>query len=274
MRDEEVNGLESREELRSERFLTLYRMLEGLLERRYSGRKPTSSSVVIEYLHDADSAPVRADLDMCREIRNLLSHNADDDGKPVVEPSEGVLELLKDIVDYVQRPRLAIDYGTPGEEIMFAHPNDSALDVMRHMMRMGYSHVPVRDRTGLVGVFSAASLMIHAVKVGFDRLDDDLRIGELKDALHVDDGRTDKYLFMDRNATLTAVREAFETHRERNRRLAVVFITEDGTQNTPVLAMLTPWDLLKVPNDPGRRYAQIEAAPDDWRSLWSRTNPE
>ena len=148
-------------------------------------------------------------------------------------------------MDYVQRPRLAVDYGTPGEKILFAHPNDQALDVMRHMMRMGYSHVPVRDRTGLVGVFSAASLMRYVGDAGFENLHDSLRIGELKNALDFDDERSEKYAFFDANATLTAVREAFEKRRERNSRLAVAFITEDGEQHSQVLAMLTPWDVLR-----------------------------
>lgn len=230
---------------RSERFLKLYRMLEGVLEKRYSGRKMSSGSVVMEYLHDPDSAPCRTDLDMCREIRNLLSHNTDDDGESVVEPSEAVVETLAQIVEYVQRPRLAKDYGTPGDKILFAHPNDAALGVMRHMMRMGYSHVPVRDRTGLVGVFSAASLMRYVGDAGFEGLHDSLRIGELKNALDFDDARSEKYEFFDRDATLTTVREAFERRRERNSRLAVAFITEDGTQHTDVLAMLTSWDVLK-----------------------------
>ena len=236
-----------RQEGRAEQFLKQYRKLEGLLEKRYSGRK-VSSSVVMEYLHDPDSAPCRADLDMCREIRNLLAHNEDVDGQPVVEPSEGVVELLGTIVDYVQRPRLAVDCGTPGDNIMFAHPNDSALDVMRHMMRMGYSHVPVRDKTGLVGVFSAGALMSFVSDTGFEALSDDLRIGDLKKALSVDNDRTDKYLFFDPAATLTTVRMAFEKPQERNRRLAVVFITEDGGQHSQVLAMLTPWDALKDKN--------------------------
>lgn len=237
--------MESRGELRSEQFLKQYRILEGLLEKRYTGKKLSSSSVVMEYLRDADSAPCRTDLDMCREIRNLLSHNTDDAGEAVIEPSEGVVRLLKDIVEYVQRPRLAVDYGTPGDGIMFAHPNDSALDVMRHMLRMGYSHVPVRDKTGLVGVFSAGSLMSYIAEKGLDSQEDTLRIGDMKNALAINDSRADKYLFMDRNTTLTAVREAFERRHERNRRLAVVFITEDGEQYSPVLAMLTPWDVLK-----------------------------
>ena len=236
-----------RQEARSEQFLRLYRKLEGLLEKRYSGKK-VSSSVVMEYLHDPDSAPCRADLDMCRDIRNLLTHNDDEDGQPVVEPSEGVVELLGDIVDYVQRPRLAMDYGTPGEKIMFAHPNDLALDVMRHMLRMGYSHVPVRDKTGLVGVFSAGALMSYVGERGFEALKDDLRIGDLKKELSVDNEHTDRYLFFDSKTTLTTVRMAFEKPQERNRRLAVAFITEDGGQHSQVLAMLTPWDALKDKN--------------------------
>lgn len=240
--------MESRQELRSEQFLKLYRKLESLLERRYNNKRVSSGSVVMEYLHDADSAPCRSDLDMCREIRNLLAHNDDLDGQPVVEPSQGVLDLLGGIVDYVQRPILAVNCGTPGDKIMFAHPNDSALDVMRHMMRMGYSHVPVRDRTGLVGVFSAGALMTYVGDKGFEALSDELRIGDLKKALSVDNERADKYLFFDPTATLTAVRLAFEKPQERNRRLAVVFITEDGGQHSQVLAMLTPWDALKDRN--------------------------
>lgn len=232
---------------RSEAFLKLYRKLEGLLEKRYAGKRMTSGSVVMEYLHDADSAPCRSELDLCREIRNLLSHNTDDAGEPVVEPSEGVLRTLSGIVDYVQRPRLAADFGTPGDGILYAHPNDSALDVMRHMMRMGYSHVPVRDRSGLVGVFSAASLMRYVGDAGFEGLHDTLKIGELKNALEFDDARSEKYEFFDKTATLTAVREAFEKRRERNSRLAVAFVTEDGGQHSEVLAMLTSWDVLRDP---------------------------
>ena len=237
--------METQQELRSTQFLKLYRKLEGLLEKRYSNKRVSSGSVVMEYLHDPDSAPCRADLDMCREVRNLLAHNDDDEGQSVVEPSPGVVKLLGDIVDYVQRPRLAVDYGTSGDRIMFAHPNDSALDVMRHMMRMGYSHVPVRDKTGLVGVFSAGALMSFVGEKGFGSLEDDLRVGDLKKALSVDNERTDQYLFFDPSVTMTAVRMAFEKRQERNRRLAVVFITEDGGQHSQVLAMLTPWDVLK-----------------------------
>ena len=230
---------------RAERFLKQYRMLEGYLEKRYAGRKMSSGSVVIEYLRDPDSLPCRAEIDLCREIRNLLSHNVDERGEPVVVPSEAILRMMDGILAHVQHPRMAIDYGTPRERILFAHPNDSALDLMRRMQRMGYSHVPVRDRTGLLGVFSAASLALYIARKGFEGMRDALCVGDLKGALGFDDERSEKYMFLPTDATLLTVRDAFEKHTERNHRLSVVFITEDGTRDTDILAMLTPWDVLR-----------------------------
>lgn len=229
----------------AEAFLRRYRQLEGLLERRYASRKLTSASVVMEYLHDADSVPVRAELDLCREIRNLLTHNADAQGDPVVTPSQAVLEALDAIVDYVQRPRLAKDYGTPGDRILYAHPNDSALDMMRRMRRLGYSHVPVRNRNGLVGIFNSANLFAFLCDEGFDAVGSDLKVGMLGQALDFDGERGGRYRFLPADTTLTVVRDAFEKRAESNYRLAVVFITGDGTPQTDILAMLTPWDVLR-----------------------------
>ena len=236
--------MSSPKENRSERFLARYRTLEGLLERRYAARK-ASGSVVMEYLRDPDSEPCRTELDLCREIRNILAHNEGGDGQPVIEPSEAVLDALEAILEHVAQPQLAARCGTPREGILFAHPNDNALDVMRHMARMGYSHVPVRDKSGLLGVFSAASLMLYAGRKGFDGLTDSLKIGDMKNALSFTDERSEKYLFLPPDATLLTVQDAFEKREERNRHVAAVFITEDGTRQSEILAMLTPWDVMK-----------------------------
>ena len=230
---------------RADRFLTMYRQLEGMLEKRYADRQITSGSVVKEYLRDPDSEPWRSDLDLCREIRNILSHNVGGDGVPVVEPSEGILETLRSIIIHVKRPLLAVDFGTPAGSIMFAHPNDMALNVMRHMLKQGYSHVPVRDRTGLVGVFSAGSMLMYMAENGLSDVRDELRVGDLGPALDFGDERSEKYMFLKDDATLYNVRDAFEKRRERNHRLAVVFLTPDGTRRTPVKVMLTAWDVLR-----------------------------
>ena len=235
--------MEQLEFTRSERFLKLYRVLEGLLDKRYSGRRE-GSSVVMEYLRDDDSEPYRQQLDLCREIRNLLTHTSDERGDPVVEPSESVLEALEDIIRHVSMPRYAVDFGTPAERILCASPNDSALDVMRRMRKMGFSHVPVMEKGRMVGVFSVGSLFSFLEKNGLDALKPGDRIGRLKDELPAEKHASERYLFMPENATVLQVRAEFENRSARNCRLSAVFITPTGICGEPLLAMLTPWDVL------------------------------
>ena len=169
----------------------------------------------------------------------------DEDGEAVVEPSEGMLNKLGDILEHVQRPQLAVHFGTPADRILFAHPNDQAVNVMRHMLRKGYSHVPVVDRRGMLGVFSAGSMLMYMAENGLDDLRDELRVGELNEALDFGDERNEKYMFLKEDATVYSVRDAFQKRSERNSRLAVVFLTTDGTRQGRIVCMLTPWDVLR-----------------------------
>lgn len=237
--------MEKADNTRAERFLKLYRQMEGILEKRYEKRDSGSSNVVMEYLKDADSEPVRAEIDLCRRIRNILSHNVEPTGDAVVEPSEGVLMRMEAIIEYVREPVKAINYATSVDKIMFAHPNDLVMNVMRHMVKNGYSHVPVSDQGRLVGVFSSGSLMQFAARKGLSQVRDELRIGEMKDTIGFGDRRGERFLFLPVDATLLAVRREFERKPARNHRLAVVFLTEDGTCRTPVRALLTSWDVLR-----------------------------
>ena len=229
---------------RAEEFLKMYRVLEGVLEKRMEGRRQ-GASVVMDYLKDEDAEPYRSQLNLCREIRNLLSHNADESGEPVIEPSEAVLASLQEILDYVSAPRCAIECGTPQERILCAHSNDLAIEVMHRMSRQGFSHVPVLEKGKLTGVFSVGSLFSYLERLGLDAVDNSTRIGQLKDALDLDSHGSEKYRFMPRNATIQQVRAAFEERPGRNSRLSAVFITENGSRDEPLLAMLTPWDALK-----------------------------
>lgn len=226
--------------MRSEIFLQKYRVLEGLLEKRYEGRKLSSSSVVIEYTRDADSEPVRVDLDLLREIRNILSHNAGEGGQAVVEPSQEMLDRLDAIIEYVRRPRRAVHYGTPSDRIFSAHMNDRVIHVMRSMQKNGYSHVPVEERGGIIAMLSIKSVFDYVALHGPDSLNADTRIGDLGEHIRINQ----RYLFLPEDASLMEVRKAFERKIERNGRLSAVFITRTGAPEEPLICMLTPWDVL------------------------------
>ena len=230
--------------MRSEIFLQKYRILEGLLEKRYDGCRMHSSSVVMEFLRDDSSEGIRVDLDLIRELRNLLTHNAGADGAPIAEPSEEIIRRLDEIIEIVRKPRLAVDYGTPADRVLFAHLNDKLSHVMSAMRKNGYSHVPVVDRGRICGVLSVKSVFDYIAEKGAGSLRDDFRICDLGDRINLNRTVGDRYLFMPANANIEAVRSAFERYTERNCRLGAVFISENGTPDEKLICIITPWDVM------------------------------
>ncbi|HIU32962.1 MAG TPA: CBS domain-containing protein [Candidatus Pullichristensenella excrementigallinarum] len=227
--------------MRAETFLQLYRVLEGLLEQKYADHRNGNSSVVMEYLGDPESLPVRGELNLCRELRNLLTHNADPEGNPVAEPSKAMLDSLYAIIDYVQKPQPALRYATPGEQVLRAHWGDPALELMRRMERNGFSHAPVIGKRGLEGVFSVRSVFLYVLERG--NVGPETKVRDFGDLLALDRPGT-KYLLLPEDASYHDVRDAFEKYEEKNRRLAAVFITHSGKAGEKLLGMLTPWDIL------------------------------
>lgn len=230
--------------MNSEIFLQKYRVLEGLLEKRYEGRRISSSSVIIEYIREDDSEPVRVDLDLLREIRNILSHNAGSDGAPVVEPSSEMLRRLDEIIEYVSRPRRAVAFGTPAEHIFSAHPNDNVFDVMRTMRKRGFSHAPVREKNGVIGVFSTRCVFEYLADHGLDSLNASSRVEELEEYYRLDRGTGDRYEFVPAHTSIIRVRNDFRMQKEQNRRLSAVFVTQNGSPQEELICMLTPWNVL------------------------------
>lgn len=230
--------------MRSEIFLQKYRVLEGLLEKRYDGCKMHSFSVVMEFLRDANSESVRVDLDLIRELRNLLTHNAGSNGHPIAEPSDEMLCRLDEIIEFVRKPRLAADYGTPLGSILCAHMNDRLLHVMRNMRKSGYSHVPIMENGRICGVLSIKSVFDYIAENGAGTIDDGFRICDLGDRIRLNRNTGDRYLFLPKNTNVEAVRSAFERYTEKNCRLSAVFISENSLPDEELICILTPWDVL------------------------------
>lgn len=231
--------------MRSEIFLRKYRILEGLLEKRYDGCRMHSSSVVMEFLRDDNSAPVRVDLDLIRELRNLLTHNAGRGGEAVAEPSEEIIRRLDEIIEFVKQPRLAVDFGTPLERILCAHMNDKLIHVMSNMRKNGYSHVPIMEKGRMCGVLSIKCVFDFVAEEGMESLHSDMRISDLGDRVSIDRNIGSRYLFMPANTNVDAVRAAFERYTEKNRRISAVFISQNGFPDEELICILTPWDVMK-----------------------------
>ena len=227
-------------------FLDLYKRLEDTLEARSRAKETRRGSVVVDFMNSAEGAPYRDRLNLCREIRNLMSHNADLDGEPVVVPSDAVLESLREIYEAVSRPRSAMSCATPADQLLTAVLNDGAVSLMKRMEKRGFSHVPVMREGSLMGVFSVSTVFSAGLQGKKFSLTEATRLSDFEALLPFDRHMTERFVFLPEDALLSQAREAFEAKGPAKRqRVAAVFLTSDGTQYGRLRGMLTPWDLLK-----------------------------
>jgi len=224
-------------------FLDLYKQLEEELEDKYRHARRKCSSVVFEFTNDPESAPIRDKLNVCRELRNLLTHNANLGGIPVAEPSGPVMDAIREILDFVREPPLALEFATRGEQVMKATTQQKVMRVMDVMDKNGFSHIPVMDDGKFLGVFSSGVIMRYLLGSRGEGITAETTIGDLSDYIAVEK-HTENYEFVSKGTSYFTVRDMFEKVKGRNQRVSVIFITENGGQDQKLLGVLTPWDVL------------------------------
>lgn len=229
--------------MRSDDFLDKYKKLEEALNVKYGLDEKAFGSPVVKFINDKESRNYREKLDLCREIRNFLSHHADIDGEPIIEPSESIIQFLDEVIQYVERPPLAIGFCTTYENVLKTSPSQKAQTVMKKMQRMGFSHVPVVSEGEFVGVFSISTVFSYALKYG---ITEDLTIGDFDEFLSPDKHENERFKFMHKDSSLFEVRAEFEKKPFRSKKLAVIFLTENGTPYGKIVGLLTPWDIINT----------------------------
>ncbi len=227
----------------AQRFLDGYKRLEEELIRRYDYDEKYGSPVV-RFMNDKEGRQFRDKLDLCREIRNFLSHHSELEGTPVVQPSDAIISFLEEVREFVCRPPLALPYATQFCDILKTSLNQRVQPLMKKMQKLGFSHVPVLDSGTFIGVFSIATFFGYALKNGLSAMNDDMLIEDFRELLPPDKHENEQFLFMHEEATLFEVRAAFEKKTQRSKRLAAIFLTDNGSINGRMMGMLTPWDVI------------------------------
>ena len=229
---------------RVDEFLDLYKKLEQLLKVYYSNDSGRYDSVVARFENSRASGNMKDKITSIREIRNLLQHNPKINGRYVVEPSPEIMDALRETIHMIEHPKMAIDFGVKIDQIFKATLNSSLTKVINVMKERGFSHIPVIENNKLYGVLSAYTVFEFVTEQGMQILTEATKVRDMKSYLPISKHKNEYYLFLPKTATFTDADEAFEKRDSKGRRLVVIFITEHGGQDEPILAMLTPWSVV------------------------------
>lgn len=233
-------------------FLDLYKQLETVIENKGIVDTARYDNVVWGFMQSRAGARYKDTLNLCRELRNLLAHNPNFEGEPIATPSEPLVEELREMIKKIENPPRAIDFAVRGDDIFRADMNDSLLYVMKMMFDKRYTHIPVLQNGRLFGVLSESCIFTYMLKHTLISIDDLTPVSEISRYLPVDAHNSERYLFRPRTMMYDELRELFEGEYSEDRRLAAVFITENGKPTETILGLITPWDALGRPTGKGK----------------------
>lgn len=223
-----------------DRFLENYRRLEAaaanILPRDNKG------SVIARLLRMPKFAPYREELDCCREVRNLLTHEVRVDGEPAIIPGDGMIRFLEKMIDLIVNPPRVKHRMTPIEKLVAVTYDTPVLEMMERMRAHDLSRVPLLVDGVVRGMFSMETVFratLDGIPIGAET-----KIANLDGLLALDAAPITTYRFVPPEMTLDAAEEMFYHAYGRKSKIRALLVTEGGNPDGKLLGVLSPYDVL------------------------------
>lgn len=180
------------------------------------------------------------DLNVIRILRNTFAHNNTTlNGTEAIDIKPIVYDALLQLIRILKNPRCIDEI--KNEKIISATVYDKIWDVMRTMKHYNLTQIPILKNHVVVGIFSENTvfqLLIHNEKIDKeDTMQDFLSYCKL--SMH----SNEYYEFIAKKTPISVAKKHFQ--RNGKKRLAMLLITEDGNDQSPLLGILTAWDFIK-----------------------------
>ena len=183
------------------------------------------------------------ELDYCRQVRNVLSHNDKLKDSFLVAPSNEMLDLLDEVLKKLQNPVRAKQIAIPKNKVLCKTLDDFVLPTMREMNEKVYTHIPIINKGAVCGVFSENTLLSYLVDEELVCIDQNSVFRDLQSYLPFDRHRSESFRFASANALLSDIQMLFEDALQNVDRIGMVFVTANGKPHEKMLGIITAWDI-------------------------------
>ena len=220
-------------------FLDTYKRLETAAERLVGSVGRGSS--ILRLAHLPAFSRYREELDYCRQVRNLLTHEAKIDGAYGVIPTDQLLGVLNKVLRQIEDPPTVGEYMTPVGKMLTAQMTDKVLCFMTQMEEKGITYLPVMEQNQIVGIFSQHG--VFRWLLSGEQIDDDLTFSQMEHLLVLEQHKGIRFVSPD--LSLEQGRELFRHIPAKHERVKLLLVTQNGDSRRPLLGVVSPYDILK-----------------------------
>ncbi len=225
---------------RADEFLELYKKLEAIVANNYGHHKEGGS--VAKLGRRSEFRHIREELDYIRDVRNLLAHRPRISDDYVVEPSEGMITLLKKVIEKVERPAIADNIMVKVDDVISCNKGDFVIPALRKMNEKAIAYIPIMSDGRVCGVFSERTF-IECTISGNYKIDDGTMFYEIEDALSLNSSNVVKFLFAERKMPIDELSDLFDEAAQSGQKIGMIFVTEHGNESEALLGIITAWDV-------------------------------
>ena len=204
-------------------FLSVYREMENEDTGRY----------------EAVRKQYKDEIDLYRTLRNCLTHDEVEGEYPFLV-SEKLVEQAKEILSLMKRN--AGDICIKREVLLTASLSDRLISAISVMSKKDFSYLPILDENDVLQyVFSLNSIVEILASGHYNK---NAPLEEYTAYIGIKN-RNEYYGFVKTEEMAVNVKSLFEK-KDKNKACNLIFVTEDGTQSTKVLGIITPHDVMRI----------------------------
>lgn len=227
----------------NQEFLNLYNELDSLLRDIYD-IDDNSQSAIMKKINELKQSS-RSDkqsrammLDSARNIRNFLVHNTKK-GVTFIEVSNELIYFIKKEIELLKREKKASNIMIPFDKILYCENNDNIKDIITNMREKRYTNVPILNNKYVIGIFNENILTTNIVFNNF-KYDDLINSNNYS----LDGDYSSYFLFTAMDTRVTDLEYLFEEKRN-NKRLEMLFVTQNGLNTEKLLGIITVYDVIE-----------------------------
>jgi predicted transcriptional regulator len=230
-----------------EKFIITYNEIDDFMRRELNLDETISHSDMINKLVKRSRvfAAYKHELLLFAKLRNAIVHNPEKkDADPIAEPHDNIVIRYESIKQKVLDPPKALDSIAVKADCIYTTSLEAkAINVMKIMNNNTYTHVPVVEDGMFFGVFSENTIFSYMTKKEEIILERDVKIREFIEQIPIDKHESEFFEFVPRDTLVVDIEEMFQKELMDRKRLAVVFITQNGKPNEKLIGMVTAWDI-------------------------------
>ena len=226
---------------KTEKFLDKYKYLENVIKTEFNlGKNESAMNYLIR------QKPFREyenELDLCRETRNLLSHNPKLNGKYALTPSDELIVFMDKIIDKIENPLRAKDVMVPKNALCYRHMNASVREAMIALRENSYKYIPILEEGVLAGVFGAKTMLDILINEETGGIDKNATFNEVREYVSLENADKGSIIFVSQETLVSDIGAMYRKSSERKERINLIFVTANGKVTERILGIITAWEI-------------------------------